>query len=85
MIHAQARADGARAEWYDKAVQWSQRHRPGDPELYQFQAEAAEVLGLPKPERPATRPMRTNRPPVNTRGFRMRGRSVLVSPRMAPS
>ena len=40
---------------YDKAIAWAADHRQGDAELHRFRAEAAQRLGLPKPEllRPA--------------------------------
>jgi tetratricopeptide (TPR) repeat protein len=33
-------------KWYDKAVEWTDKNRPGDPELRRFREEAAEVLGV---------------------------------------
>ena len=33
-------------EWFDKAVAWTDKHQPDDPELKRFRAEAEEVLGL---------------------------------------
>jgi tetratricopeptide (TPR) repeat protein len=45
----QGRKEKAR-EWYDKGVNWYHSRRiPNEDELYRFQVEAAEVLGLPKP------------------------------------
>ncbi len=44
------RAEGR--EWYDRAVHWSQETRPGDVELFRFQTEAADALGLPRPAAP---------------------------------
>ena len=40
---------------YDKAIAWAADHRQGDAELHRFRVEAAQRLGLPKPEllRPA--------------------------------
>jgi tetratricopeptide (TPR) repeat protein len=35
--------------WYDKAVAWYQNNRPNDQELFHFQLEAADALGLTKP------------------------------------
>ena len=32
--------------WYDKAVEWTDEHGPGDEELRRFRAEAAELLGV---------------------------------------
>jgi hypothetical protein len=40
-------------EWYDRAVERFIQTAPQDTELYQFQVEAAQELGLPKPEAPA--------------------------------
>jgi hypothetical protein len=38
--------------WYDRAVTWFHERSSDDPELYQFQVEAAFALGLPKPPAP---------------------------------
>jgi tetratricopeptide (TPR) repeat protein len=63
MIHAKlGHLDRAR-EWYDKATRWSHQFRPGDPELYLFEVEAAGVLGLPQPPGPPPRPPEAVRPP----------------------
>ena len=43
--------------WYDRAVEWYRRSAPGDGELYRFQVEAAQELGLSKPEAPAFVPV----------------------------
>ena len=58
MIHAKLGHKERAREWYNKAVQWSHQYRPPpmDTELFEFQVEAAEVLGLPKPERPPILP-----------------------------
>ncbi len=32
--------------WYDKAVEWTEKHEPKNEELRRFQMEAAELLGL---------------------------------------
>ena len=40
-------------QWYDRAVEWFHQSAPLDAELYRFQVEAAQELGLPKPEAPA--------------------------------
>jgi serine/threonine protein kinase len=37
-------------EMYDRAVAWADRNKPNDPELRQFRAEAAGLLGLPAPK-----------------------------------
>jgi eukaryotic-like serine/threonine-protein kinase len=47
-----ARADEARV-WYDRAVQWMEKHDPRHGELRRFRAEAAGLLGLPVPTAPA--------------------------------
>jgi tetratricopeptide (TPR) repeat protein len=39
--------------WYDKAAAWNEERAPVDEELYRFRVEAAELLGLPRPPRPA--------------------------------
>jgi tetratricopeptide (TPR) repeat protein len=51
------RATEARG-WYDRAVESFQRSAPLDQELYRFQVEAAQELGLPKPVAPALSPKR---------------------------
>ena len=40
-------------EWYDRAVESFHRSLPYNDELYRFQVEAAEQLGIAKPEPPA--------------------------------
>lgn len=73
MIHQrEGRKERAR-EWYDKAAQWSKQPDAEGEELYRFQCEAAEALGLPRPAAPehlATRP----RVPTTIRPPRMRSR-----------
>ena len=39
-------------EWYERAVERFQRSAPLDAELYRFQVEAAQELGLPRPGPP---------------------------------
>ena len=70
MIHAKFEHKERALEWYNKAVEWSHHYRPPpmDSELYQFQVEAAEVLGLPKPERAPT-PAQTRLPRAPTNSF----------------
>jgi tetratricopeptide (TPR) repeat protein len=52
MIHwRMGRKERAR-DWYNKAAHWSRLRPRGDDELYRFEVEAAEAMGLPKPERP---------------------------------
>jgi tetratricopeptide (TPR) repeat protein len=48
-------------EWYDKAVDWFRRSRPGDQELSRFHVEAADELGLPRPSPPPPSPPSTIR------------------------
>jgi tetratricopeptide (TPR) repeat protein len=45
-------ADEARA-WFDKAVNWTRRQAPRDPELRRLWSEASEQLGRPGPDDPA--------------------------------
>lgn len=77
MIHAKLGRKERAREWYDQAAEWSHTHRPGDDELYRFEAEAAEALGLPKPERQPGPAMRAGQPfghrPVPLRSSRFRG------------
>jgi tetratricopeptide (TPR) repeat protein len=79
MIHRRLGHKERAREWFDKAVQWSRRYRPGDEELYRFEVEAAEALGLPKPERPPNPPARLKQEPYYpspySRGLRIRGDS----------
>jgi serine/threonine protein kinase len=35
-------------KWYDRAVQWTEKNRPQDEELWLFRAEAEELLGIEK-------------------------------------
>ncbi len=64
MIHAKFDHKERARVWYDKAVEWSHLTLPGNAELYRFQVEAAQVLGLPKPERiPTPPPSKVARPP----------------------
>jgi tetratricopeptide (TPR) repeat protein len=52
MIHwRMGRKERAR-DWFDKAVHWSRVHSHVGDDFYRFEVEAAEALGLPKPERP---------------------------------
>ncbi len=32
--------------WFDKAVEWTEKNKPGDEELLRFRAEAAELLRI---------------------------------------
>lgn len=49
MIHASKNQKEEGRRWYDRAVAWYHRSRPGDQELYRFQIEAAAALGIPRP------------------------------------
>jgi tetratricopeptide (TPR) repeat protein len=52
MIEArEGRMDQAR-RWYDRAVAWAQQDNRLEPELFRFQVEAAEALGLERPREP---------------------------------
>jgi tetratricopeptide (TPR) repeat protein len=44
--HEQART------WYDRAVQWTEKHQPKNEELLRFRAEAEKLLGIEKPANP---------------------------------
>ena len=52
--------------WYDKAVEWMDKHQPKNGELMRFCAEADELLGISKASEPvdvkqtATEPGSTN-------------------------
>ncbi|HUE74171.1 MAG TPA: protein kinase [Pirellulaceae bacterium] len=46
MAHWQLGEKDKAREWYDKAVQWMDKHQPNDEELRRFRAEAAELLGV---------------------------------------
>ena len=37
-------------EMYDRAIAWTEKHKPQDPELRKFRAEAAALLGQPTPK-----------------------------------
>jgi serine/threonine protein kinase/tetratricopeptide (TPR) repeat protein len=39
-------------QWYDRAVSWMEKNRPKDPEIIQFRAEAAQLLGVADPKAP---------------------------------
>jgi tetratricopeptide (TPR) repeat protein len=51
MIHERLGHKERAREWYNKAVQWAHVAAPDNEELYRFEVEAAEALGLPKPDR----------------------------------
>src|SRR4029077_18897132 len=87
MIHAKLGHKERAHEWYDKAAKWSAQHRPGNAELYQFQVEAAQILGLPKPVAqppPVAKAVRTPGLPMDPMMIYRRGRSRFSDP-MVPS
>ena len=47
MIHASKNQKEEGRQWYEKAVAWFHETRQGDRELYRFQIEAAQALGIP--------------------------------------
>ncbi len=52
MAHGElGREDEARS-WYDKAVQWMEKHAPKDETLLRYRGEAVQVLKIP--EEPST-------------------------------
>jgi tetratricopeptide (TPR) repeat protein len=79
MIHAKLGHKERAQEWYDRAESWTRRHRYRDAELYRFQVEAAQVLGLP---RPPARPLETSpQPPsvpINPMTIPRRARSRVI-------
>src|SRR5262249_13046799 len=46
MTHWQLGNKEEACKWYDRAVQWTEKYKPGDEELRRFRAEAAELLGV---------------------------------------
>jgi tetratricopeptide (TPR) repeat protein len=56
--------------WYDRAVAWYRPAHEGDPELYRFQVEAADLLNLRKPAPPGVSAQTGPRPGLA--GKRMR-------------
>jgi hypothetical protein len=77
------------ADWYEKAVVWFHQTRPEDRELYRFQTEAAEALGLPKPALPPRAPAAGRMPsaafPIDSSDLprRLRSRAAEALPRPA--
>jgi tetratricopeptide (TPR) repeat protein len=78
LIHSKQGHKSRATEWYDKAVEWSHQHQPGDDELYRFQVEAAEELGFPRPERllPPPNPTRSGFIPSKAFLPHRRGRNM---------
>jgi serine/threonine protein kinase/tetratricopeptide (TPR) repeat protein len=52
MAHWQLGEKDKARQWYDRAVGWMEENKSNDPELLQFRAEAAQLLGLPPPDPP---------------------------------
>jgi serine/threonine protein kinase/tetratricopeptide (TPR) repeat protein len=48
MAHEKLGNKAEARRWYDRALEWMQKHQPENAELRRFQVEAAEVLGLAK-------------------------------------
>jgi tetratricopeptide (TPR) repeat protein len=46
MAHWQLHEKEKAREWYDRAVEWTDKHAPNNKDLPRFRAEAAELLGL---------------------------------------
>jgi uncharacterized protein HemY len=46
MAHWQLGEKEQARTWYDRAVQWMDKHQPQDEELRRFRTEAAELLGV---------------------------------------
>jgi hypothetical protein len=46
MAHWQLGETEQARTWYDRAVQWMDKHQPQDEELRRFRTEAAELLGV---------------------------------------
>jgi tetratricopeptide (TPR) repeat protein len=46
MAHRQLGHQDEPRQWYDRAVQWTEKNQPEDEELRRFRAEAAALLGL---------------------------------------
>jgi tetratricopeptide (TPR) repeat protein len=52
MAHWQLGEKDKARQWYDRAVGWMETNKPTDPEILQFRAEAAQLLGLPPADPP---------------------------------
>jgi eukaryotic-like serine/threonine-protein kinase len=50
MAHWQLDQKDAARSWYDKAVEWTDENQSQNEELRRFRAEAAELLGISKPQ-----------------------------------
>jgi serine/threonine protein kinase/tetratricopeptide (TPR) repeat protein len=65
MTHWQQGDKDKARQWYDRAVAWMERHRPGDEQFRRYRAEAAALLGLPDPAMPTgkeARPQKKSAP-----------------------
>jgi superkiller protein 3 len=46
MAHHRAGHNDEAHKWYDKGIEWMDKHAPKDPTLLRYRAEAADVLGV---------------------------------------
>ena len=74
MIEAKQGREGRSRQWYDRAVAWSRRDGSPEPELFRFQVEAAEVLGLERPAEPELPKTRDRPGGTGGHGLRVGGR-----------
>lgn len=56
LLYAQTGPKSHALEWYQKAARWRKDFGPWELDLYVFESEAAERLGLPKPPIPSPMP-----------------------------
>jgi hypothetical protein len=56
LLYAQTGPKSHAMEWYQKAARWRKDFGPWELDLYVFESEAAERLGLPKPPIPSPMP-----------------------------
>jgi len=56
LLYAQTGPKSRALVWYDKAARWRMDFGPWEQDLYVFESEAAERLGLPEPPTPSRRP-----------------------------
>jgi Flp pilus assembly protein TadD len=47
MAHWQLGQKDEARHWYDRSIEWMEKHRPKDKELSRFRTEAAQLLGMP--------------------------------------
>jgi hypothetical protein len=50
MAHHQLKNDEEARDWFDKAVAWTHQKAPTDAQIRAAWTEAAELLGMPKPD-----------------------------------